>query len=41
MHIDTILERLDADENEVASALTELIIEGYVSRFTGQCYGIL
>lgn len=41
MHIDAIVERLEADENEVASALTELIIEGYVSRYTGQCYGIL
>lgn len=41
MHIDAIVERLDADENEVASALTELEIEGYVSRYTGQCYGIL
>lgn len=41
MHIDAIVERLGADENEVASALTELIIEGYVFRFTGQCYGIL
>lgn len=41
MHIDAIVERLEADENEVASALTELIIEGYVSRSTGQCYGIL
>lgn len=41
MHIDAIVERLDADESEVAAALTELSIDGYISRFTGQCYGIL
>ncbi len=41
MHIDAIVERLGADENEVASALTELAISGYATRFSGQCYGIL
>ena len=41
MHIDAIVERLGADESEVASALTELAIGGYATRFSGQCYGIL
>ncbi len=41
MHIDAIVEQLEADESAVASALTELAIDGYVSRFSGQCYGIL
>lgn len=41
MHVDAIVERLGADENDVASALTELAIDGYVTRFSGQCYGIL
>ncbi|MBQ8687496.1 MAG: DNA-processing protein DprA [Ruminococcus sp.] len=41
MHIDAIVERLGADESEVASALTELAISGYATRFSGQCYGIL
>ncbi|MBQ8724320.1 MAG: DNA-processing protein DprA, partial [Oscillospiraceae bacterium] len=41
MHIDAIVERLDADESEVASAVTMLAIEGYITRFSGQCYGIL
>lgn len=41
MHIDAIVERLDADESEVASAVTMLAIEGYVTRFSGQLYGIL
>ena len=41
MHIDAIIERLDADESEVASAVTMLAIEGYITRFSGQIYGIL
>lgn len=40
MHIDAIAERLEADEDEAASALTELIIKGYVVRLRGQLYGI-
>ena len=41
MHIDAIVERLEVDEDEAASALTELSISGYITRFSGQCYGIL
>lgn len=41
MHIDTIVERLNANEDEVASSLTELSINGYVVRLKGQCYRIL
>jgi DNA processing protein len=41
MHIDAIVEQLEADESEIASALTELALGGYVKRCTGQCYGIL
>lgn len=41
MHVDNIVERLDANEDEVASALTELSINGYVVRLKGQCYRIL
>lgn len=41
MHIDTIVERLNANEDEVASSLTELCINGYVVRLKGQCYRIL
>lgn len=41
MHIDEILDRLDADVDEVASALTELAVMGYVARTFGQHYEIL
>lgn len=41
MHIDAIVERLDVEEDEAASALTELAIMGYVARSSGQCYEIL
>ncbi len=41
MYIDAIVERLGADEDEIASSLTELSINGYVERMKGQCYRIL
>ncbi|MBQ8514552.1 MAG: DNA-processing protein DprA [Ruminococcus sp.] len=41
LHVDTIVERLGADEEDVISAMTELAIDGYVTRLKGQCYGIL
>lgn len=41
MHIDQIVQHLQADAEEVAATLTELALEQYVQRMPGQYYGLL
>ena len=41
MHMDAMAVQLDADPDELAAALTELEIAGWVTRLPGQLFGIL